>query len=100
VNLAIPDFGVASMKKTLIGIVASSSQAKTLRVEIDRRMKHPKYGKIIRGRTVCHVHDEEGKAKKGDTVEIAEAPPRSSLKRWDLVRVVSAAVAPDVKLEG
>jgi small subunit ribosomal protein S17 len=63
-------------------------------------MKHPKYGKIIRGRTVCHVHDEESMAKKGDTVEIAEAPPRSRLKRWDLVRVVSSAVAPDVKLEG
>lgn len=79
------------MKKTLIGTVAANSQAKTLRVEIDRRMKHPKYGKIIRGRTVCHVHDEEGKARKGDVVEIAEAPPRSALKRWDLVRVISSA---------
>ena len=88
------------MKKTLIGIVASGSQAKALRVEIERRMKHPKYGKIIRGRTVCHVHDEEGRAKKGDTVEIAEAPPRSRLKRWDLVRVLSSAVVPDVKVEG
>jgi small subunit ribosomal protein S17 len=88
------------MKKTLIGIVASGSQCKTLRVEIERRMKHPKYGKIIRGRTVCHVHDEDGKAKKGDTVEIAEAPPRSRLKRWDLVRVLSSAVVPDTKVEG
>jgi small subunit ribosomal protein S17 len=76
------------MKKTLVGIVAGN-QAKTLRVEIARRMKHPKYGKIIRGRTVCHVHDEEGSAKVGDTVEIIEAPPRSRLKRWDLVRVVA-----------
>ncbi len=66
------------MKKTLIGVVAASSQAKTLRVEIERKMKHPKYGKIIRGRTVCHVHDEDGKAKKGDTVEIAEAPSLST----------------------
>jgi small subunit ribosomal protein S17 len=88
------------MKKTLIGIVAAGSQAKTLRVEIERRMKHPKYGKIIRGRTVCHVHDEDGKAKQGDTVEIAEAPPRSRLKRWDLVRVLSSAVMPDTKVEG
>lgn len=78
------------MKKTLVGIVAGN-QAKTLRVEIARRMKHPKYGKIIRGRTVCHVHDEAGTAKIGDTVEIIEAPPRSRLKRWDLVRVVTAA---------
>lgn len=78
------------MKKTLVGIV-SGSQAKTLRVEIARRMKHPKYGKIIRGRTICHAHDESGQAKTGDTVEIGESPPRSRLKRWDLVRVISAA---------
>ena len=79
------------MKKTLVGVVAGDKSGKTLRVEIARRMKHPKYGKIIRGRTVCHVHDEEGKARKGDTVEIAECPPRSSLKRWELVRVVTSA---------
>lgn len=78
------------MKKTLVGIVAGS-QVKTLRVEIARRMKHPKYGKIIRGRTICHAHDENGTAKIGDTVEISEAPPRSRMKRWDLVRVVAAA---------
>ncbi len=83
------------MKKILVGIVAGN-QAKTLRVEIARRMKHPKYGKIIRGRTVCHAHDEGGAAKVGDTVEIVEAPPRSRLKRWDLVRVVAAvAVVPE-----
>jgi small subunit ribosomal protein S17 len=84
------------MKKTLIGVVAKSGQSKTLRVEIDRRMKHPKYGKIIRGRTVCHVHDESGVARKGDTVEIVEAPPMSRLKRWALVRVVSSPAAVDV----
>ena len=78
------------MKKTLVGVVAKC-QAKTLRVEIARRMKHPKYGKIIRGRTICHAHDEDGTAKIGDTVEITEAPPRSRLKRWDLVRVVTSA---------
>lgn len=86
------------MKKTLVGVVAGS-QLKTLRVEIARRMKHPKYGKIIRGRTICHAHDENGTAKIGDTVEISEAPPRSRLKRWDLVRVVAAAaMAGDAEL--
>lgn len=78
------------MKKTLIGVVASAGQSKTLRVEIDRRMKHQKYGKIIRGRTICHVNDESGVARQGDTVEIEEAPPTSRLKRWTLVRVVSS----------
>lgn len=81
------------MKKTLIGTVASAGLAKTVRVEIDRKMKHAKYGKIIRGRTVCHVHDELNVARKGDVVEIEEAPPTSRLKRWKLVRVVSSEVS-------
>jgi small subunit ribosomal protein S17 len=84
--------GRVSMKKTVIGTVAKSGQAKTLRVEIERRKKHPKYGKIVRGRTVCHVHDEENVARTGDKVEIEECPPKSRLKRWNLVRVVAAAV--------
>ena len=83
------------MKKTLVGLVAKSGGSKTLRVEIARRMKHAKYGKIIRGRTVCHVHDEEGKARKGDTVEIVESPPKSRLKRWELVRVISSVASVD-----
>jgi small subunit ribosomal protein S17 len=79
------------MKKRLIGLVATAPRSKTLRVEIDRRMKHPKYGKIIRSKTVCHVHDEDAVAKLHDRVEIEECPPMSRLKRWRLVRVVSAA---------
>lgn len=84
--------GADSMRKTLVGVVAREPGQNSLRVEIDRRMKHPKYGKIIRGRTVCHVHDVDGNARKGDTVEIVECPPRSRLKRWELVRIVSSAV--------
>ncbi|MEY3456925.1 MAG: ribosomal protein [Planctomycetota bacterium] len=76
------------MKRRLIGTVKSSLPS-TLRVEIDRRMKHAKYGKIIRGRTVCHVHDASGEARPGDVVEIEEAPPTSRLKRWALIRVVT-----------
>ncbi len=82
------------MRKILVGVVARDPRPNTLRVEIDRRMKHPKYGKIIRGRTVCHVHDEQCVAKKGDTVEIVECPPKSKLKRWELVRVVNTSVMP------
>ena len=83
------------MKKTLVGIVASALKHSTLRVEIARRMKHPKYGKIVRGKTVCHTHDELGLAKEGDTVEIEETPPKSRLKRWSLVRVISSPVLAD-----
>ncbi len=89
--------GTDAMRKTLVGVVARDPQKNSLRVEIDRRMKHPKYGKIIRGRTVCHVHDEQCVAKKGDTVEIVECPPRSRLKRWELVRVVSSSAVVGVE---
>ena len=89
--------GTDAMRKTLVGVVARDPQKNSLRVGIDRRMKHPKYGKIIRGRTVCHVHDEECVARKGDTVEIVECPPKSRLKRWELVRVVSKSASVGVE---
>lgn len=82
------------MKKTLIGTVTSNKNAKTLRVEIERRYRHPKYGKIVRGRTVCHVHDEEGTAKVGDLVEIVESRPMSKTKRWQFVKVVKSTDLP------
>lgn len=76
------------MKKKLTGRVASNKMDKSLRVEIQRRYRHPIYGKIIRGRTVCYVHDENNEAQEGDLVEIVECRPRSKTKRWELVRVV------------
>ncbi|MEQ9407931.1 MAG: 30S ribosomal protein S17 [Fuerstiella sp.] len=79
------------MKKTLVGKVAGDKASKTLRVEIERRFQHRKYGKIVRSRTVCHVHDEDEQASTGDLVEIVEAPPRSRTKRWDLLRIVRKA---------
>ena len=60
------------MKKTLTGVVTSDKADKTRRVVIERRYPHPKYGKIVRGRTVCHVHDENNEAHEGDTVEMEE----------------------------
>lgn len=79
------------MRKKLTGIVTSDKMPKTLRVEIQRLYQHPRYGKIVRSRTVCHVHDEENTAKEGDMVEIVESRPRSKTKRWELVRVVKSA---------
>jgi len=81
------------MKKKLTGVVTSDKNAKSLRVEVKRRYRHPKYGKIVSGRTVCHVHDEADAAKAGDVVEIVECRPRSKTKRWELVRVVDSANA-------
>lgn len=83
-------------KKQLIGVVASDKMDKSRRVEIDRLVKHPKYGKYIKRRTVCHVHDEANESHVGDTVEIIECPPRSKTKRWDLVRVVTKSKQVDI----
>jgi len=69
---------------------------KSRRVEIDRLVKHRKYGKFIKRRTVCHVHDESNESKIGDTVEIIECPPKSKTKRWDLMRVVTKSKQVDI----
>ncbi len=85
------------MRKRLTGVVTSDRADKTRRVEIERRFKHPKYGKYVRSRTVCHVHDERNESHVGDLVEIIESRPRSKTKRWDLVRIIerpSEYVAP------
>ena len=73
-------------RRVVTGVVTGDKAAKTRRVEVPRLVKHPKYGKYLRRRTVCYVHDENNDSKLGDTVEITEAPPRSRLKRWELVR--------------
>jgi small subunit ribosomal protein S17 len=75
-------------KKVAVGVVTSDKADKTRRVEISRLVKHPKYGKFLRRRTVCHVHDEKNESGEGDTVEIIECPPKSRTKRWELVKVV------------
>ena len=83
-------------KRQIIGVVTGDKMLKTRRVEIDRQVRHPKYGKFLRRKTVCHVHDENNESQIGDTVEIVEAPPRSRLKRWDLVRVVTKSQLVDI----
>lgn len=76
-------------RKRLIGIVTSDRMNKTRRVEVPRLAKHPRYGKYIRKRTICYVHDENNESHVGDRVEIIESRPLSRLKRWRLVRVIS-----------
>ena len=83
-------------KRQIIGLVTGDKMHKTRRVEIDRLVRHPKYGKFLRRRTVCYVHDENNESQIGDTVEIIEAQPRSKTKRWDLVRVVSKSQQVDI----
>jgi len=76
-------------RRTEVGVVTSDKMNKTRRVEIPRLVKHPTYGKYVKRRTICHVHDENNESKVGDTVEIVESRPISKLKHWRLLRVVT-----------
>jgi small subunit ribosomal protein S17 len=88
-----------STRRTLVGVVTSDKMNKTRRVEIPRLVKHPRYGKYIKRRTVCHVHDEQNESHTGDTVEIMETRPLSKTKHWRLVRVVvKTAAGPAVEV--
>jgi small subunit ribosomal protein S17 len=75
-------------RRILVGVVTSDKASKTRRVEIERLVRHPRYSKIIRKKTVCHAHDENNVSRVGDRVEIEESRPLSKLKRWNLVKVV------------
>ena len=75
-------------RKTRTGEVISSSMNKTIVVRTVTRVPHPKFGKIVNQKKRFYAHDEENKAKTGDTVRIMETRPLSKLKRWRLVEVV------------
>ena len=82
---------VRGNRRVETGVVTRDKMNKTRRVEIPRLEKHPRYGKYIKRRTICYVHDETNESHMGDTVEIMEARPMSKLKAWRLVRVVAKA---------
>src|SRR5262245_36413334 len=77
--------------RTIRGVVASDKGNKTIKVVVAYQMRHPKYGKYLKRRTVLHAHDEKNEAKEGDTVEIAECRPLSKTKHHRLLRVVERA---------
>ena len=78
--------------KTITGRVISNSGNKSIKVAIDFKVRHPKYGKYVRRRTKLGVHDERNQANLGDLVEIAQCRPYSKTKSWRLLRVVEKAV--------
>ena len=80
-------------KSTLVGIVVSDKMDKSIVVLIERRVKHPIYGKYMTRSTKLHVHDENNDSRAGDKVEIVECRPVSKTKAWNLVRVVERATA-------
>jgi small subunit ribosomal protein S17 len=81
-NEAVQERGSRKVRQ---GVVVSRSGDKSIIVECERRLPHPKYGKIIRQTRKFHVHDAENVAVIGDRVEIAECRPLSATKRWRLV---------------
>jgi small subunit ribosomal protein S17 len=85
---ASPSAEARRRRKTEIGVVTSDKMNKTRRVEIETLYPHPKYGKMLRRRTVCHAHDETNQSHLGDMVEIMETRPLSKLKRWRVVQIV------------
>ena len=79
--------------RTLTGKVVSSKMEKTIAVEIERLIKHPRYGKFIRRTTKLLAHDENKEAREGDTVSIAPCRPLSRRKSYKLVSVLQKASA-------
>jgi small subunit ribosomal protein S17 len=77
--------------RTLTGRVVSNKMQKTITVLIERRVKHPVYGKFITRSTKVHAHDEENKCQIGDTVTVQQSRPLSKTKAWRLLDIVERA---------
>ena len=77
-----------NLRKTKLGVVSSNRMDKTITVNVERKVKHPLYGKFVKKTTKFHAHDEKNECSIGDTVKIMESRPMSKTKRWRLVEVV------------
>jgi len=86
--VVLPERPERHQRPTRIGVVTSAGRDKTIRVSFSFLVKHPKYGKYLRRRTVLHAHDDRNEAGLGDRVEVAECRPISKTKHWRLVRIV------------
>lgn len=79
------------LKRALIGKVVSDKRAKTVTVQVERRVKHELYGKIIGRASKYHAHDAKGEFKLGDVIEITESRPISKTKNWVATRLIEKA---------
>lgn len=77
-----------NLRKTKLGVVSSNKMDKTITVSVERKVKHPLYGKFVKKSTKFHAHDEKNECSIGDMVKIMESRPLSKTKRWRLVEVV------------
>ena len=78
-------------RKTRIGVVTSDVRDKTVTVQVERAVRHPRYGKIVRAFKNFHAHDEGNAARVGDRVRIVETRPLSKTKRWRVAEIVERA---------
>jgi small subunit ribosomal protein S17 len=86
-------------KRVLTGTVVSDKGDKTVVVNVERKVKHPLYGKIIRRSKKYHAHDEANSFREGETVRIEETAPISKLKTWKVLDRVDIHKAPEVSSE-
>jgi small subunit ribosomal protein S17 len=77
-----------AVRKERVGVVVSDKMTKTIVVEVERRVPHAKFKKIVRKTSKFYAHDEKEEAKEGDKVLISETRPMSKLKRWKLEEVL------------
>lgn len=82
---------IEGKKRELVGEVVSDKMEKTIVVEVARRVRHPRYLKVVTKHKKFYAHDEKKEAGVGDRVRIVESRPLSKLKRWRLVEVVAKA---------
>ncbi len=78
-------------RKVRTGVVVSDAMEKTVVVKVERRRRHPLYGKSVRRTSKLHAHDEANEAKAGDVVRLVETRPLSRTKRWRVVEIVERA---------
>lgn len=83
------------VKHALIGKVVSDSRDKSIKVLVERKVKHPIYKKIIKRSTKIHVHDEHNQSQLGDIVKVLATAPLSKTKHWRLLEVVERSVKVD-----
>jgi small subunit ribosomal protein S17 len=88
----LKDITIPERAPRKVGIVESDARDKSRKVVINFSMRHHKYGKYIRRRTVLQVHDEANESRKGDRVEVAECRPISKTKSWVVTRIIEKAV--------
>ena len=80
-----------NLRKQRIGLVTSNKMDKTITISVQRKVKHPMYGKFIKKSTKYAAHDEQNECNVGDTVRIMETRPLSKRKRWRLVEIIERA---------